>query len=486
MKIGIIGVGIAGANILRNLLEHENFRKEDEIVLFEKRDQLGVGLAYEEDSPVKSLNIPHTEISLDKKNPDDFSHWLEENVDQALHFEGLASRVDCGHYIEDRMAPYFKHKQVQAIHEEVSGLYLLEEDGKYLYKVVTDSGYEDIFDMVFLCLGHPIYNDFYDLAGEENYIQNPYPMVEKLAEIKENKKVGIIGSGPTGIDIYRYLAQEKNMDQAPVFLIRSDIFNLSGVDLDREEYSFSFSWNWIEEEGNKDAFGYIPLATILNQIKEDFDKEGVDVFQVYEEAKDMSLENQKKLLEENNQDLAYLVKYFEKMVPFYPALYGRLGGNDRLVLKEDYEPILNLFRSFNPPGTNQWIIEEIESGHLEVFNGLYEIEASQDGFLVKGDEEMQVDVIINATGFNKNLVDNVEARPLLKSLFDQNLILSDSKDQGILVNWPQCQVMNKKYGIMDRLYVQGMWISNTHYRNNDIRSILTVSEHVAKLAMDRR
>lgn len=484
MKIAIIGAGVAGANVLRTILKHKNLKEEDCLAIFEKREQLGVGLPYEQDSPVKRLNIPHDEITLDPNNPNDFSQWLEENVEEPFNFEGLVSRVDCGHYIEDRMGEYFNHPKVAVKHEEVVRLDYLDEKTAFLLE--TESEHQEEFDVVFICIGHPMYNDFYHLEGTENYIHNPYPMKQRLANISEEKQVGILGTGPTGIDIYRYLVQEKQLAKPPVFLNHGDFLNLSGISWQGEEIALSLTWDWIKEKAKGSSTGLIPLQDIFDRITRDFDQEGVDLQKVYLRAKDLSLANQKKLIEDEDQEVAFLVKYFEELVEFYPTLYGLLSGSDRLLLKEKYEDFLDLFRSFNPPGTNRWLIQEIEAGRGQLLHELEDIKSKGDGFTVIGTEQVELDVLVNATGFDSNLVHNISVNPLLKSLFDQNIILPDEQGEGILVNWPRCQVMNKKYGVMETLYVQGMWIAPSHYRNNDIRSILQVSEMVADEFMNSR
>ena len=101
MKIAIIGCGVTGSNILRHILDHKNFRSEDKIYIFEKRDLLGPGVPYEKDTPVKMLNVGPRLMSMDRENDDDLKEWLDKNVENPINFEGLISREDYALYIRD-------------------------------------------------------------------------------------------------------------------------------------------------------------------------------------------------------------------------------------------------------------------------------------------------------------------------------------------------------------------------------------------------
>ena len=103
--------------------------------------------------------------------------------------------------------------------------------------------------------------------------------------------------------------------------------------------------------------------------------------------------------------------------------------------------------------------------------------------MVKGVDQEKVDTIVNATGFNFDLMDNLATHSLLKDLYEQGIIQPARQNEGILAKWPECQVMSQRYGVLDNLYIQGMWLMHTHYRNNDFRSILSVSQKVAGLFM---
>ncbi len=484
MNIAIIGVGIAGANTLRHILNHDNFSKDDRVTIFETRPNLGRGLPYEEDTVYKVLNISHREMSVEK-DPLDFIHWMEENGKEP-NFEGVVPRIYVGEYIEDRFHDYFTHPQVDHINKGVTDIEVIEKgkDRPFSYRIKTDEWLEEEFGAVFMAIGHADYNDHYNLEGKDNYVHSPYPLKDKLAHIKATDRVGVIGSGPTGIDIYRYLAQETKMDVPVHFLIRKKVFSLAGLEYEGDDFAFSMTHEWIEEK-KKANDGTVPLQNILDLIGADFEAEGVSFDDTYERIKDLELSDQKQWVDENDQEIALIIAYFERFVPFFPILFGLLSGLDREELKNGYDKRLDVFRSFTPAKTVAWLVDEIEEGKLALEFGLHDIMVLEDGrFLAQGAEDTPVDILINASGFNRKLKDAFDKNELIANLYDRNLIMADEEGKDIVIGWPNSSVLNKRYGDMENLYLLGMWVNTSHYRNNDFRSILLVSEFVANNFME--
>ena len=101
MKIAIVGCGISGANTLKSIMDHNNFRDDLYIDIFEKRDELAVGIAYEDDDLHKLLNTPleHMNIGIDDK--DDFKNWLYDNYSKLPTIESKIPRPIFGKYAKE-------------------------------------------------------------------------------------------------------------------------------------------------------------------------------------------------------------------------------------------------------------------------------------------------------------------------------------------------------------------------------------------------
>jgi len=254
MKIAVVGAGLSGANIVRSLLDHPNFKEKDTIDIFEPREKLGPGLPYHTtDDESIMLNVPPDIMSVEPSNLDDFTEWLDENYEEPTNFEGLVSRPTYGKYLLERFAPYFNHQQVQHIKALVEDMYVLNTDANaamsYAYQLKTENGWqEDIYDAVFLAIGHPPYNNFYDLIEAKNYIHNPYPMKEKLMHFDNDQKIGIVGSGATGVDLMRFFDTNYELKHPLTYYDIKEPFNFVDIPYEAGDVAFSFSMEWIEVE----------------------------------------------------------------------------------------------------------------------------------------------------------------------------------------------------------------------------------------------
>src|SRR5699024_2506614 len=109
-------------------------------------------------------------MSIEKGNPFDFNNWLNENEKKISNFEKMTPREYYGEYLEDRFSKYFNHKNVSRVNEEVIDIEVSNEN---TFSIKTDKQTIENFDNVFLTIGHPKYNDFYNLEGKDKYQNNP-------------------------------------------------------------------------------------------------------------------------------------------------------------------------------------------------------------------------------------------------------------------------------------------------------------------------
>src|SRR5699024_8790294 len=274
--------------IVKTCINHDFFKKEDRIDVFEPREALGVGLPYDYDDESIMLNVDPEVLSYDASIPNDYVEWLHEKYEEPYNFEGLVSRPKYGRYLTERFAPYFNHKQVVHHPYEVVNLNVFDAEtkqpvtdtksGNYIYQLKTAKGWQDTFyDAVFLSIGHPPYADYYQLIGQENYIHNPYPMHEVLGKLTGAEKIGVIGSGATGIDLMRFLMTNYELKEPLTYYVPSgEIFNFPTIPLEKEEFQFTFSRDWIKAQIDSYT-GSIPLDKMVKTFTEDIQREGTDV-----------------------------------------------------------------------------------------------------------------------------------------------------------------------------------------------------------------
>lgn len=494
MKIAIVGAGISGASALKAILDHPNFKSKDEIHVFETRDLLGVGLPYGPDDETVMLNVSPDSLSVDLDNPLDFSQWLNENYDQAHNFEDLVSRPKYGKYLLERFKAYFDHPQVTHHQKEVVDLEVLDKEsnekvfesksGAFLYRIKTKEGWlDDNYNAVFLALGHPPYADYYDLKGTPNYIANPYPMKSVFSKLSGYEKIGVLGSGASGIDLMRFFSTNYNLKHPLTFYVRDKAFYFADIPLEKETFQFTLTMEWINQTKVE---GRIPFSLIVSTFKEDLKAEGVHVGDLYKKYKKGDLETIRKALESKDQKLALVHAYMSKLVASIPHLYNSLSFQDKLYYHEHYHEKLLFFKSRVPYKTFIWLFELLDQEKIRIVYGLTDIQAQEDGgFLIEAQSKERVEVLVNASGFDSSLAKVAETMPLIDNLLKRNIILPHKGERFVLVNWPQAQILNQNFGLMDNLFFFGLLMGGSQHENNDAQLTHQLASNSAKEFMDK-
>lgn len=484
MNIGIIGFGISGANILKNIIDHRNFTDDINIHIFERRKELGVGIAYEDDSNYKLLNSFEKYMTLDLDNPNHIYQWMDENSARDQKIEGMLPRPIFGQYIKDTYSKYIENENVHIHKAEVTNI--IKDDNSYkIY--CKDKCFGQDFSTIFLSIGQSYYRDSYNLMEYKDYINNPYPLIDKLTfdDIGKNSTIGIIGCGPTSVDIYRFLQRTYKLDKPVYFFTKTNAFLPTEIPNDFDDNICSIDNEWIEANKNKE--GFVSLEKIIKTIEYDFGKFGFSLLDTYDLYKDTSMEKYEKAIKENDQALGFCQHYTMILWNHAAKLYNSLSGLDRKKVDEEYLDKIDFLITKTPYQTMKKLIDDYKSDKLKIIRDTSEINYLDKEFLVKDEsgQEIRVDKIINAQGFEKNLDNAIENDTLLRNLYNHKFIEKDLGDKFIRVTYPSYNLINKKYGIMDDIYLTGMWAGATDILNNDLRSILRSSQLVANDFMDK-
>ena len=483
MNIAIVGFGVSGAGILKTIIDHKNYNDKIKIHIFEKNDQLAVGLAYAMDTDYKLLNVHERYMSLNLDNPNHFKDWLKDKNKDDIKIEGMIPRIDFASYIKDSFKKYMENENVFIHQAEVKDIY---KEGSF-YKLISDKGNcNENFDSVFLSIGQSYYKDSYNLKDYKNYIHNPFPLNEKIEEIKDGQSIGIIGAGPTSIDIYRYLRNFKNITYPLYFFTRSNGFSPIDIPYYVDDYICTIDEKWIEE--NKDNTGFLGLENVKRQIKDDFAKYGHDLIETYNKYKDTDINTYNMALKENDLGLSFAQTYTMQLTGHAALIYNSLNGLDKLEVDNNYLEMIDFIVTKTPTITMQNIIEDYQLALIKVVKGTNDIKLDSNGkFIVKNYTEkvIKTDIIINAQGFEKNLLAAIKNDQLLANLYKRKYIEDDISGKFIRVAYPSYRLINKKYGLMENFYLNGMWAGGTDVLNNDLRSIIKSGQLAANDFMDK-
>ena len=206
LTVAIVGGGAVGAALFGALVDalssEASSRARPRIVLFEKSERVGPGLAYAKDESPYLLNQSAQTMSLVPGRRAHFCEWL---VARGLAREGdgelFCARQVFGDYVEDCFGgAHDKARRrglvVSTVRDEVSALVPRRLGG---YRVVTRAHAPIDADVVVLAVGNLPSTKLRGLGGS-GFVPSPYPSAAMCARIPPNARVAILGTGLSAID----------------------------------------------------------------------------------------------------------------------------------------------------------------------------------------------------------------------------------------------------------------------------------------------
>lgn len=156
--IAIVGGGFTGAAVALHLANGGSPPDCRRIVVFEPRERLGAGLAYDTSEPAHRINVPADKMSLHPDDPESFLRYAEDrgtaaDDPDARNAAGqlFPRRSVFGEYVAHQVAPHIASGAIEHRRETVSAI-LRQGAG---WRVETASGYAVYADVVILAVSHP-------------------------------------------------------------------------------------------------------------------------------------------------------------------------------------------------------------------------------------------------------------------------------------------------------------------------------------------
>ncbi|MCJ7994470.1 FAD/NAD(P)-binding protein [Rhizobium cremeum] len=203
-RIAIIGGGYTGALIAKLLVERGP-RDLEEVTVFEPRDRLGSGLAYDVEDADLRLNVAAHRMRAIPGAPAAFLDWLQTSgtltVDpRAVTPEGVfARRRDFGRFMETQLSPLLERGAIRHVRENVRSVSRMEEQ----WRVTSAGGMSVAADVLILATGHPAVSrppvlDTLDRRAAGGVIDAFAP--NAFENIDPAEPILIVGSGLTALD----------------------------------------------------------------------------------------------------------------------------------------------------------------------------------------------------------------------------------------------------------------------------------------------
>lgn len=214
MKIAVIGGGAGCVAFLHHFVDligclEAKFIK---IKVYERRERVGPGLAYQEDCDSVLLNRGALTMSASGDDLSTFSAWIRwkmiNNPDmRRLVARGLSSvyadRPLFGSFLQEFLSEthvYSSKKGIDIEFVNESVVSINKGVSADCVFVATDNRV-DRFDYVVMAVGNLEPSDIYGLEKSECYVNNPYPLSGRLDLWNSAGNICIIGSGLTAVDV---------------------------------------------------------------------------------------------------------------------------------------------------------------------------------------------------------------------------------------------------------------------------------------------
>ncbi|SCB42815.1 FAD/NAD(P)-binding protein [Rhizobium multihospitium] len=204
--IVIVGGGVSGTAVAFHLLQKQSVRGGQPFI-FEPRERLGAGLAYDTQDPAHRINVPAAKMSLLPDDIEHFQRWLLENDalandDAAVAVNGsfFPRRSVFGNYINSMIRPFLENGRLLHVRQSVERI---QRTGNR-WTVIGAGGQRVDADILVIATSHPsplppqVLQDA--LADHPRFIPDP-TRPNALAAIRAEDRVLVVGNGLTSADV---------------------------------------------------------------------------------------------------------------------------------------------------------------------------------------------------------------------------------------------------------------------------------------------
>jgi uncharacterized NAD(P)/FAD-binding protein YdhS len=203
-EVIIVGGGASGTLLAVQLLQDPSARLS--VTLIEKRQLVGLGLAYSTSDPAHLLNVRAANMSAFADDPDDFVRWLaadrtaaELNCADRFCF---APRKLYGRYINSLLEPFLSSDRRQSLLRIVRGECMAINETELGVEAMLDDGTRYAGQIAVLATG----NEASRTACEASAVLDPWIALAR-EQIAKQERVLILGTGLTMVDTVLSLLQ---------------------------------------------------------------------------------------------------------------------------------------------------------------------------------------------------------------------------------------------------------------------------------------
>lgn len=459
-RIAIIGGGFTGATIARHLAER-GFESLQEITVFEPRQYLGAGLAYDTEDPSLRLNVAAHRMRAVPGDPGAFVRWLERSRSLAVDPESIsdggiyARRRDFGAFMHDQMKPFVESGQIRHVRERARNVQRLQGE----WEIESTAGTRILADIVVLATGYPSPSVPAQLS---NAVIRSQKLVSHVyggglrATCQPEDEILIVGAGLTALDVIASLRAHGHRG-------RITLLSRSGL-LPRCQAAGDFS-----------PHGEFDLDTVST-------------------ARDL-LRTVRSTLRDVTEDGLPWQSVFDALRHQGQRIWTLLPSPERKRLLRHLRRWYEVHRYRMPPQLGAILAREMENGGVMQATGRLGRVHERDGRLdiqitgSRGEllQGMTVDRIVLATG--PDMAHVLDHQPLLQTMYRQGLLTEDPLGLGIACA-ADSRALTRGGSSTETLFIAGPLARGTFGELTGVPEIVaqatTVVDTILKMQVPRR
>ncbi|MDO1449324.1 FAD/NAD(P)-binding protein [Rhodocytophaga aerolata] len=404
------------------------------ITLFEKKEEVGPGLAYDTSQKGHLLNTSAGLMGIFAFEPMHFVEWLQthkSNVQQqypqaVIHPDAYLPRQLYGQYLKDVVAEYTqlasRHNiQVELCHDEVVDAEIRE--GKV--DLFLKSGETLETDVTILATGTPKPNNFRHLEASPAYVDFPWPSSRLIRDIPADAPVAILGTSLTAIDTLMTFMDNGHTGKLTLYSRHGLLPRIQtpfDVDFERKILTMENIRKIIREQKRtlraKDLIRLFRAEAERVMGKQTdwkkFDRIGKDPLALLKYDLEVALEGKSEF-----QNILYATRYLSF------EIWKLLPTDQKILFSKWVGHYFDINRHCIPPENGRKLIRLLESGQLTVkgHSEKVEWEAKEQLFQLRmaNGKTDKVPYLVNATGTARDIT--YMRIPLLEQLLKKNLLI---------------------------------------------------------------
>ncbi|MDG4942775.1 FAD/NAD(P)-binding protein [Staphylococcus agnetis] len=475
MRVAIIGMGTAGVSVLRHLVKFEKFNQL-EVDVYDNDKNMGQGKPFQDDSEDLLTNVPTSMISLNQDNIHEFKEWYEAHDEYQYGNADYLPRFVFGHYMRDQLETFHSSFQnINIITNEVTQMYIEEANDAIIPRTIhictkNDETTCKKYDYIFLTIGTLSYNDPYHLKGTKNYIHSPYPANRTLDNVKDTDRIVIIGSGLASLDVIRHTV--KHHQNKPI-IVASRSGKMPSVRGEMIDITLKYLTLAQFDALKQKHMGCVPLDEAIALFKKECEALNIPLQRLlkrrkYDAIRDLTYDLN------HPQELGKFQSLLEVIKEIMDWIWNSFSRDDQEQFIRKYQRYIVENSNPMPRETAQLVLENIKSGHIQIYSGLEDLRHYYGKFRLKfknQDEVLKAEVVINATGAKKHLSQLDDDDALLLDIANRQIIQSHPMG-GIQIVPATNEVISPLYGTLNNLRAIGQITNGVNYYRNGIPSIV--------------